>query len=220
MNKNLLNLEKKIGIKFTNKNILTLCLTHKSFNSIKNNEKLEFLGDRVLGLVISKKLFELYPNDNEGNLDKKLSTLVNKNKCCEIGKKINLDNFIIVPSAKKKINIVDKIISDTCEALIGAIYLEHGLYVVEKFINRLWKNHLKKSVNLEIDPKTKLQEYSLKKYKSLPQYKLINTTGPRHKPLFKVAVKLQNTKFINATGYSKKDAEQKAANFFLKKIGI
>ena len=82
------------------------------------------------------------------------------------------------------------------------------------------ESHLKKSIIPEIDAKTKLQEYSLKKYKSLPLYKLINTTGPRHQPLFKVAVKLQNTKFINATGYSKKDAEQKAANFFLKKIGI
>ena len=221
MNNNLLNLEKKIGIKFRNKSILLQSLTHKSFNAIKNNEKLEFLGDRVLGLIISKKLFELYPNDTEGNLDKKLSTLVNKNKCCEIGKKINLDNFIIVASDKKKKNkIVDKIISDTCEALIGVIYLEHGFLVVEKLINKLWKSHLKKSIIPEIDAKTKLQEYSLKKYKSLPLYKLINTTGPRHQPLFKVAVKLQNTKFINATGYSKKDAEQKAANFFLKKIGI
>ena len=87
MNNNLLNLEKKIGIKFRNKSILLQSLTHKSFNAIKNNEKLEFLGDRVLGLIISKKLFELYPNDTEGNLYKKLSTFVNKNKCCEIGKK-------------------------------------------------------------------------------------------------------------------------------------
>tara|TARA_B100001123_G_C15253043_1_gene1003520 strand:- start:809 stop:1474 length:666 start_codon:yes stop_codon:yes gene_type:complete len=221
MNKNLLNLEKKIGIKFSNKNILLQSLTHKSFNPIKNNEKLEFLGDRVLGLVISKKLFELYPNDTEGNLDKKLAALVNKKKCYEIGKKINLENFVIASSSKKqKNNIVDKIISDTCEALIGAIYLEHGFHAVEKFINKLWKNNLKKSVVPEIDSKTKLQEYSLQKYKSLPLYKLISSTGPKHRPLFKVAVKLHNTKFINASGNSKKDAQQKAANLFLKKIGI
>ena len=134
---NLLNLEKKIEIKFKNKKNLLKSLTHKSFDSTSNNEKLEFLGDRVLGLVISKKLFELYPDDTEGNLDKKLAFLVNKNRCCEIGKKINLDKFIITGTSKqKRNNIVDKIISDTCESLIGAIYLDLGFIVVEKFINQ------------------------------------------------------------------------------------
>ena len=218
---NLLNLEKKIGIKFKNKKNLLKSLTHKSFDSTNNNEKLEFLGDRVLGLVISKKLFELYPDDTEGSLDKKLAYLVNKNRCCEIGKKINLDKFIITGTSKqKRNNIVDKIISDSCEALIGAIYLDHGFIIVEKFINRLWHKHLQKSIELQIDAKTKLQEYSLKKYKSLPIYKFLSSTGPKHKPLFKIAVKIQNSKFINATGYSKKDAELKAANLFLKKIGL
>ncbi len=215
----LLNLEKKIGIKFQNKKNLIKSLTHKSFDSQNNNEKLEFLGDRVLGLVISKKLFELYPDDTEGNLDKKLAFLVNKNQCCEIGKKINLDKFIITGSSKKN-NIVDKIISDTCEALIGAIYLDYGFTKVEKFINKFWQNQLQKSIELKIDAKTKLQEYSLKKYKSLPIYKLLGSTGPKHKPVFKIAVKIHNSKFINATGYSKKDAELKAANLFLKKIGL
>ena len=218
---NLLNLEKKIGIKFKNKINLLKSLTHKSFDTTNNNEKLEFLGDRVLGLVISKKLFELYPGDTEGSLDKKLAFLVNKNRCCEIGKKINLDKFIITGSSEKKENnIVDKIISDTCEALIGAIYLDLGFIVVEKFINRLWKKHLQKTIELQIDAKTKLQEYSLKKFKSLPIYKFLTTTGPKHKLLFKIAVKIQNSKFISATGYSKKDAELKAANLFLKKIGL
>ena len=218
---NLLNLEKKIGIKFKNKINLLKSLTHKSFDTTNNNEKLEFLGDRVLGLVISKKLFELYPSDTEGSLDKKLAFLVNKNRCCEIGKKINLDKFIITGSSEKKENnIVDKIISDTCEALIGAIYLDLGFIVVEKFINRLWQKHLQKTIELQIDAKTKLQEYSLKKFKSLPIYKFLTTTGPKHKLLFKIAVKIQNSKFISATGYSKKDAELKAANLFLKKIGL
>ena len=217
---NLLNLEKKIGIKFQNKKNLIKSLTHKSFDSKNNNEKLEFLGDRVLGLVISKKLFELYPDDTEGNLDKKLAFLVNKNQCSQIGKKINLEKFIITGSSKKKNNIVDKIISDTCEALIGAIYLDYGFTTVEKFINKFWQNQLQKSIELKIDAKTKLQEYSLKKYKSLPIYKLLDSTGPKHKPVFKIAVKIHNSKFIKATGYSKKDAELKAANLFLKKIGL
>ena len=218
---NLSNLEKKIQIKFKNKKNLLKSLTHKSFDSTNNNEKLEFLGDRVLGLVISKKLFELYPDDTEGNLDKKLAFLVNKNRCCEIGKKINLDKFIITGTSKqKRNNIVDKIISDTCEALIGAIYLDLGFIVVEKFINRLWKNNLQKTIELQIDAKTKLQEYSLKKYKTLPKYKLLSSTGPHHKPVFKIAVSIENSKIFNATGYSKKDAEQKAAALILKKIGL
>ena len=213
--------EKIIGIKFENKKILLQSLTHKSYSKKNNNEKLEFLGDRVLGLIISKKLFELYPNDTEGRLDKKLSGMVNKNICYEIGKKINLDKFIITnPSKKKNINIADKIISDSCEALIGAIYVEHGFEIVEKFIIKLWKNYLNKSIKVKIDPKTMLQEYSLKKYKSLPVYKLLSTTGPKHKPLFKVCVKLKNSKLFNAIGNSKKEAEQNAAKFFLKEIEL
>ena len=216
-----MNLEKKIGVKFSNKKILLQALTHKSFNSVKNNEKLEFLGDRVLGLIISKKLFELYPNDSEGSLDKKLSGLVNKNVCYDIGKKINLHDFIIVNNSKKKnFKIADKIISDSCEALIGAIYLEHGFSTVEKIVIKHWKNYLSKSINVNIDSKTLLQEYSLKKYKSLPIYKIINISGPKHKPLFKIAVKLHNSKFLHATGSSKKDAEQNAAKNYLKQIGI
>jgi len=217
---NFTKIEKIIGIKFQNKKILKQSLTHKSYSSIKNNEKLEFLGDRVLGLIISKKLYELYPNDSEGNLDKKLSGLVNKNICYEIGKKLNLDEFIIINSSKKKNNLVDKIISDSCEALIGAIYLEHGFVIVEKFIMKLWKKYLNKSIDVKIDPKTMLQEYSLKKYKLLPVYKLLTTTGPKHKPFFKVCVKVKNSKIYNAIGNSKKEAEQKAAKIFLKEIGL
>ena len=93
MSINLSTLEKKIGINFKNKNILIKSLTHKSFNSVDNNEKLEFLGDRVLGLIISKKLLEIFPNDKEGILDKKLASLVNRKKCFEISKNLNLENI-------------------------------------------------------------------------------------------------------------------------------
>ena len=95
---NVSTLEKKIGIIFKNKDFLIKSLTHKSFNSVKNNEKLEFLGDRVLGLIISKKLLEIFPNDKEGILDKKLASLVNGKKCFEISKKLNLDKYLIFDS--------------------------------------------------------------------------------------------------------------------------
>ena len=212
MEKKIKKLEEKIKYSFKNKEFLINSLTHKSFNSEKNYEKLEFLGDRVLGIIISRKLIELYPNEKVGLLDKKFASSVNKTKCYEVGKLIELDNYILVGNNnKKKIKIENKIISDCCEALIGAIYLDSNLQQAEKFILNNWKSHLKSSFDNVVDPKTKLQEYSLKKFKNLPIYKLISNTGPRHKPIFKVGVKIKNTDFIFSTGSSKQKAEQSAA---------
>ena len=219
MKKNYQGLEKKINIKFKDTNLLIQSLNHKSLNSIKNNEKIEFLGDRVLGLIIAKKLLEIYPDEKEGILDKKFASLVNKRTCLEIAKNINLENYILTFNPNnKKLKIEDKIISDCCEALIGALYLDKGFNITEKIILDLWKNHIKKSVVTQIDAKTKLQELTLKKFKKLPTYKLISNSGPRHKPLFKVGVKLPNTKYYIALGNSKKDAEQNAAIECLKYI--
>ena len=168
-----INLEKKLKLKFIDQKILIKSLTHKSYDSINNNEKNEFLGDRVLGLIIAKKLLEIYPKEKEGVLDKKFASLVNKKKCLEIAKKIGLEKYILIFNPKNR---------------------------------------------NQIDSKTKLQEYSLKIFKVLPIYKLISNTGPRHKPLFKVAVKLKNTKFFNAQGCSKKDAEQNAASLCMENV--
>ena len=212
-------LEKNLKIKFTDQKLLVKCLTHKSFDSINNNEKVEFLGDRVLGLVISKKLLDLYPNEKEGILDKKFASLVNKKKCLEIAKKINLEKYIRVFNPKnKKIIIENKVIADCLEALIGALFIDRGLNTAEKLILSLWQNHISASTVTQIDAKTELQEYSLKTFKILPTYKLVSNTGPRHRPLFKIAVKLKNTKFFMAKGNSKKDAEQNAATACLESI--
>ena len=212
-------LEKKIKLKFKDQNILIKSLTHKSFDSKDNNEKIEFLGDRVLGLIIAKKLLEIYPKEKEGILDKKFASLVNKKKCLEIAKKIDLEKYILVSNPKnKKIKIEDKVIADCLEALIGALYLDQGFNVTEKFILNQWSEHILASVVTQIDAKTKLQEYSLKTFKKLPTYKLISNTGPRHKPLFKVVVKIKNTKFFTGNGSSKKDAEQNAANLCLESV--
>ena len=211
-------LEKKINIKFKNKSLLIRSLTHKSFNKTNNNEKIEFLGDRVLGLIIAKKLLEIYPEEKEGILDKKFASLVNKKTCLQIGKNIGLKDYILIFNPKNRsISIEDKVISDTCEALIGAIYLDKGFNITEKIILDLWKEKIKESVITQIDPKTKLQEFSLKRFKKLPTYRILSNTGPRHKPLIKVAVKLPNTKFYNGEGKSKKEAEQNAALLCLKK---
>ena len=215
MSDKLHTLQKKINIKFKSINYLKKAITHKSYDSLNNYEKLEFLGDRVLGLVISKKLIELYPDQKEGVLDKRLASLVNKNRCLEVAKNIGLEKFILIGNKSNKSKIENKILSDCIEALIGAIYYDKGFESSEKFILNMWKSFINSSDVSIVDSKTKLQEYSLKKFKSLPIYKLVSSSGPKHKPKFTISVKLKNTKFFEGSGNSKKKAEQSAAKILL-----
>ena len=212
------SLQKKINIKFKNLNYLKKSVTHKSYDSVNNYEKLEFLGDRILGLVISKKLIELYPDEKEGVLDKKLASLVNKNRCLEIAKIIDLEKYILVGNKNNKNKIETKIVADSIEALIGAIFYDKGLEGSEKFILNMWKNFINSSDLTIVDSKTKLQEYSLKKFKLLPIYKLVSSSGPKHKPKFTISVRLKDTKFFESSGDSKKKAEQNAAKKLLDNI--
>ena len=218
MSDKLHTLQKKINIKFKSINYLKKAITHKSYDSLNNYEKLEFLGDRVLGLVISKKLIELYPDQKEGVLDKRLASLVNKNRCLEVAKNIGLEKFILIGNKSNKSKIENKILSDCIEALIGAIYYDKGFEASEKFILNMWKSFINSSDVSIVDSKTKLQEYSLKKFKSLPIYKLVSSSGPKHKPNFVISVKLKDTKFYEGKGESKKKAEQNAAKKLLDNI--
>jgi len=218
MSDKLNNLQKKINIKFKNLNYLKKSITHKSHDPLNNYEKLEYLGDRILGFVISKKLIELYPKEKEGVLDKKLASLVNKNQCLEVAKIIGLEKFILVGNKSAKTKVENKIIADSIEALIGAIYYDKGFEVSEKFILNMWKNFINLSEETIIDSKTKLQEYSLKKFKSLPIYKLVSSSGPKHKPKFTISVRLKDTKLYEGSGDSKKKAEQNAAKKLLDNI--
>ena len=214
-------LQKLININFKDKNLLKESLIHKSYNNTKNNEKLEFLGDRVLGLVLSKILIETFPKEKEGIIDKKFANLVNKKTCTMIAKSLNLKKFMSVGDSHKGLSKSDnKILSDALEALIGAIYLDSGLSAAENFILKNWKESLLKSEVTEIDPKTKLQEHSLKKFKKLPKYKVFKESGPRHNPTFKVEVQIPNSKKYSAIGKSKKDAQQNAAKKLLNDIKL
>ena len=215
------DLEKILQIKFKNKKILEKSLIHKSLDPINNNEKLEFLGDRVLGFVISKKLYEIYPDETEGALDKKFASLVNKNMCLSIANKLNLSKFIKTNTNKtNNYKPENKIISDTCEAIIGAIFLDQGIKVVENFILKIWNEYIENTQETQIDSKTMLQEFSLKKYKVLPKYTLLKTKGPKHKPVFHVQVKIKSSKSIDGIGSSKKLAEQDAATSLLRKMNL
>ena len=215
------DLEKILQIKFKNKKILEKSLIHKSLDPINNNEKLEFLGDRVLGFVISKKLYEIYPEETEGALDKKFASLVNKNMCLSIANKLNLSKFVKTNTNKtNNYKPENKIISDTCEAIIGAIFLDQGIKVVENFILKIWNEYIENTQETKIDSKTMLQEFSLKKYKVLPKYTLLKTKGPKHKPVFHVQVKIKSSKSIDGIGSSKKLAEQDAATSLLRKMNL
>jgi ribonuclease III len=217
MSDKLKDLEKIIKHSFKSGSLLSQSLKHKSFDNIQNNEKLEFLGDRVLGLVISQKLLEKFPEEKEGIIDKKFANLVNKKTCLSIARKLNLKKFILLGSSHKNMErSTDKIVSDCLEAIVGAIYLDGGLKVAQKFILNFWEFYLDKSVITLVDPKTQLQEYSLKKFKILPKYNFHKKMGPQHEPLFKTEVQIPNSKKISGAGSSKKNAQQNAAAKLLK----
>ena len=221
MEKKIKDLEKIIKYNFKKSSLLEKALTHKSFNNVINNEKLEFLGDRVLGLVISEKLLNKFPDEKEGIIDKKFANLVNKKTCLLIAKKINLKRFILLGSSHKKLErSADKISSDCLEAIVGAIYLDGGLKSVERFIHNFWDEYLLKSTITLIDSKTKLQEFSLKKFKELPKYVFFKKSGPQHRPLFKTEVQIPNSKKIVGIGSSKKNAQQNAAAKLLKILNL
>ena len=221
INKPIKELEEIIKYNFKEKNLLHRALTHKSYNNKINNEKLEFLGDRVLGLIISKELLTRYPEEKEGIIDKKFASLVNKKTCSNIAKKLSLKKFLYLGSSHKNSDrSIDKIISDCLEAIIGAIYLDNGIKSSEKFILNFWGSFIDKSVITIIDSKTKLQEYSLKKFKKLPKYTFFKKSGPQHKPLFKTEVEIPESKKIIGIGSSKKNAQQNAAAKLIKMLNI
>ena len=221
MDKRIKELEKIIKYNFKRSSLLEKALTHKSFDNNINNEKLEFLGDRVLGLVISEKLLNKFPDEKEGIIDKKFANLVNKKTCLLIARKINLKKFILLGSSHRKLErSADKINSDCLEAIVGAIYLDGGLKSVEKFILNFWEEFLIRSTITLIDSKTKLQEFSLKKFKELPKYIFFKKTGPQHRPSFKTVVQIPNSKKIVGIGSSKKNAQQNAAAKLLKILNL
>ena len=214
---NIHKFERDLKIRFKNKSLIKISLTHKSADNIMNNEKLEFLGDRVLGLVLSKKLFDLYPDATEGILDKRFASLVNRKTCCDIAWSIGIQDYIITGNKKKRINKIDeKILSDCCEALIGAIYIDQGFDRVKDYILKVWEEKIDKSKVIIVDSKTKLQEYSLKTYKKLPFYRLVSSSGPRHNPVYKISVSIIGSKEFLGTGNSKQQAEQDGAKKLLK----
>ena len=211
-------LMKEINYSFLNLSNLNEALTHSSFEKSSNNknyERLEFLGDRVLGLIIANELFLQNNNSSEGDLAKKLSFLVCKSTLNKIASEIEIEKYL---RYSKRIKSLDSIKANALEALIGAIFLDSNLEKTKNIILKLWKKYLE-NINLsKIDPKSRLQEWCLKHKKKLPIYELLSKTGPDHQPSFNIKVTVDNFTFSTADGNSKQDAEINAAKKILKKI--
>jgi len=211
--------EKNIGYFFKNKKLLINSLAHPSsltdskkhkIKADNNFERLEFLGDRVLGLAISSIIYLKFTKNNEGDLSKKLSYLVQKNFLHKISNDLKIDE-ILNYSFKKNEKMNVSILADSIESLIGAIYLDGGFANAKKFINKFWGPYFDiNEKNIE-DFKTKLQEISQKKTRKLPVYNLVKKEGPSHSPLFTVSLKVLSLKKIKASGSSIREAEKNAA---------
>ena len=218
--KNIYIFEEKIDYFFKNKEILTASLIHPSFtkdHKIKKNilypefERLEFLGDRVLGLVISSLIYSRFVSLNEGDLSKILSYLVQKNFLYKISTDLSLNKILEFSFKKQNEKMNVSILADAVEALIGAIYIDGGYKSSIKFIKKYWGPYLNVHTSNLQDPKTKLQEISQQKFKKLPTYKLVKKHGPSHSPTFTVSLKVLNLKQIKANGSSIREAEKNAA---------
>ena len=218
-------LEKQINYKFKNISLLEEALTHSSFqkNNLKikktNYERLEFLGDRVLGLVLSEYVYKAFSTAQEGVLDSYFQKFANQDNLFKYAEKIKLSSFI---KTQKGDNLENNksILSDVVEAIIGAIYIDTGLSNCENFIiNNIVDMNLINFKSLK-HPKSILQEYCLDKYKTLPKYNILNKSGSEHQPIYEVSVYIENHDAVSATGVNLKKAEEAAAKKLLKIINV
>ncbi|MDR1285035.1 MAG: ribonuclease III [Campylobacteraceae bacterium] len=215
MKKSFEKLEQCLGYKFKNIQLITQALTHKGYAKVKNNERLEFLGDAVLDLVVGEYLYIKFPTKPEGELSKLRASLVNDKSFKDIALKLDLGSYIFISAAEENNQGRDKasLLSNTFEALMGAIYLEGGIKNAKKVIINLLESVYPKidMKTLFKDYKTLLQEFTQAHFGVTPTYTLLHSFGPDHKKEFEMAVLLRNKELSRALGNTKKDAEQSAA---------
>jgi ribonuclease-3 len=213
----------RLGYRFKDKALLRHALTHSSAQARSYDyERLEFLGDRVLALVVAERLFRLNPGHREGHLAGLHSQLVRGETCASVGRMLALDEFIVVGQAErsKGLSLTVTVLGDVMEALIAAIYLDGGLEPARDFILRNWEPFFAAPATGEKDAKTFLQEWALARSLPLPAYRLVGREGPEHAPRFVVTVEIKNRTTVEGTGSSKRGAEQDAAAHFLRKENI
>jgi len=219
-------LEERIGYKFADKSLLDNALTHISAlsgaNRVGSYQRLEFLGDHVLGLVISDMLYRAFPRANEGELSRRLADLVRKEACAEIGREMDLGPALRLGSSESSAGgrLRTTILADACEALIGATFLDGGYQAAETLVERFWKARMLRPLRPLRDPKTMLQEWAQARGLPTPTYRELARTGPHHDPEFRVAVALPDRPPAEGLGSSKRSAEQAAAAAMLGRVGV
>lgn len=213
-------LENKIGYSFKDKHWLERALTHSSTNDDFNYQRLEFLGDRVLGLIMASALFKEFRNENEGGLAKRHTALVQGQTCALIGQSIALGDYIFFSHSEKQSGGQnnENIIADVMESLLGAIYIDGGYEAVQTVTLKLWGDTIKTVKTAPQDPKTELQEWVQARGLDLPLYEMADRQGPDHAPVFMIALYVEGQKTIKAKGSSRRQAEKSAAQAMLEQI--
>lgn len=213
----------RLGYRFRNEALLTEALTHGSTQKHKGDyQRLEFLGDRVLGLIIAEYLFRHHPEHGEGELTHVLSGLVRSESCALAGDTIGLSDLVIIgPGERAKgMNMNRTLLGDAMEALVAAVHLDGGIEQARAFVLRCWGELLKQPKLPAKDPKTFLQEWALARALPIPSYRVVSRQGPEHEPVFVVAVEVKDKALAEGTAKSKRAAEMDAAEQFLKREGI
>ena len=211
----------RLGYEFRDRELLRRALTHASSKRKSGNyERLEFLGDRVLGLVIAEELFRHNPREGEGGMSARHSALVRGDTCAEVARNLGLGDFIVFGGGDLARGPQTSILGDAMEALLAALYLDGGLAVARDFILRNWAPFIAEGKTIRKDAKTFLQEWALARALPIPQYRITRREGPEHAPSFAVEVVVKDTMPIEGTGPSKRLAEQAAAENFLKRENI
>lgn len=215
--------EKNISYTFKDRSLLKQALTHPSALAPGEGidfERLEFLGDRVLGLVIASWLFKKFPTEKEGDMAKRYTGLVRKETLVEVAKLIDLNNVLVMKRENSftQEKRLETLLADGCEALIGALYLEGGLERAESFIHEHWYTYLENTSEPPRDSKSVLQEWAQGQGKTHPLYVILNFSGPAHAPHFIVEVRVEGLDAVQGEGSSKKHAEKNAAQNMLNMI--
>ena len=213
----------QIGYRFSDSALLVQALTHGSTQKHKGDyQRLEFLGDRVLGLIIAERLFADYPAHGEGELTAIHSGLVRGESCAAAGGTIGLSDLVITGAGEraKGMNLNRTVLGDVMEALVAAIYLDGGMEQARAFVLKAWDELLKHPGVAVKDPKTFLQEWALGRALPIPAYRIVSREGPEHEPVFVVSVEVKGREPARGTAKAKRAAEMDAAENFLKREGI
>src|SRR5689334_23058744 len=211
---------RQLGHKPNNVALFELALTHSSVAGGASYERLEFLGDRVLGMVIAQALYERYPKEPEGNLSKRYNGLVDRSTCAENGREVGIPAFIRLgkQAREDRASESDNVVGDVMEALIGALYLDGGFKAAEQFILRMWEPDLSNQRRAPQHPKSALQELAAAKDLKAPHYEVVSRTGAHHAPKFTVRVSVATLGEATAEGASKQEAETAAAAALLSRV--